>query len=427
MSKGGKGMKDYSSFISFEDMIKDLEKITNKKEIERGGIPLCYDDEAVYLDNRYGHTLVVGSTGSGKTQTVTLPKVYTSIYAGENIIIDDQKGEVYERVEKDLKDNNYKLYKIDFSNFDGNKWNALKLAYDLYKDNNIDDSVMIIEKVAYYIFTDNKNDTSDPFWINTVKQLFTGTVLYLMEKEDKIPTIKEVYDCATNISIEDFNKLSGKSPAKPFLKVTVNAPTETKGSIYSVFNSKLMAFSYVNRINSFLEESDFELEDLLNDKVALFIIDAHNKPYYSNLVELFIEELCYVCNVKNNQNRINIILDDFNDYIPISDFGRLLASTRSIYVEFTLLASSLHPLSITYGEISLEHILSQFVRIIYLYANDDYTLEKISNMCGNKSKDEKLLSTTELKLIKTFEAVVFKTRHLPFKTKLLPFYEYPKE
>ena len=137
MSKGGKGMKDYSSFISFEDMTKDLEKITDKKEIERGGIPLCYDDKAVYLDNRYGHTLVVGSTGSGKTQTVTLPKVYTSIYAGENIIIDDQKGEVYERVEKDLKDNNYKLYKIDFSNFDGNKWNALKLAYDLYKDNNI--------------------------------------------------------------------------------------------------------------------------------------------------------------------------------------------------------------------------------------------------------------------------------------------------
>jgi type IV secretory pathway TraG/TraD family ATPase VirD4 len=408
-------------------MIKDLEKITDKKEIERGGIPLCYDDEAVYLDNRYGHTLVIGATGSGKTQTVTLPKIYTSIYAGENIIIDDQKGEVYERVEKDLKENNYKLYKIDFSNFNGNKWNALKLAYSLYKNNNIDDSVMIIEKVAYYIFTDNKNDTSDPFWINTVKQLFTGTILYIMEKEDKIPTIKEVYDCATNITIEDFNKLNNSSPAKSFLKVTINAPTETKGSIYSVFNSKLMAFSYVNRINSFLEESDFELEDLLNDKVALFIIDAHNKPYYSNLVELFVEELCYICNVKNNNKRINIILDDFNDYIPINDFGRLLSSTRSINVEFTILASSLHPLSLAYGEISLEHIISQFVRIIYLYANDDYTLEKISSMCGNKSKDEKLLSTTELKLIKTFDAVVFKTRHLPFKTTLLPFYKYPKE
>ena len=248
-----------------------------------------------------------------------------------------------------------------------------------------------------------------------------------MEKENKIPTIKEVCDYASNITTDDFNKLTNSSPAKSFLRVTMTAPTDTKGSIYSVFNSKLMSFSYKNRINTILDEPDFELEDLLNDKVALFIIDAHNKPYYSNLVELFIEELCYTCNVINNKKRINILLDDFNDYIPINDFGRLLANTRSINVEFTIVASSLHPLSIAYGEISLEHILSQFVRIIYLYANDDYTLEKISNMCGNKSKDEKLLSTTELKLIKPFEAVVFKTRLLPFKTKLLPFFEYPKE
>ena len=37
--------------------------------------------------------------------------------------------------ENDLKENNYKIIKFDFDEFKGNKWNPLKLAFDLYKDN----------------------------------------------------------------------------------------------------------------------------------------------------------------------------------------------------------------------------------------------------------------------------------------------------
>ena len=47
-------------------------------------------------------------------------------------------------------------------------------------------------------------------------------------------------------------------------------------------------------------------------------------------------------------------------------------------------------------------------------------------MCGNVNDKECLISITELKLFKHFEALVLKSRLLPFKTKLLPFYEYPR-
>ena len=73
---------------------------------------------------------------------------------------------------------------------------------------------------------------------------------------------------------------------------------------------------------------------------------------------------------------------------------------------------------------TLEHIIACFSKVIYLYANDEYTLEYVSNMCGNKNVDEKLITPTELKLLKTFECIILKSRHLPFKSKLLPFYQY---
>lgn len=415
---------NYSSFISKEEMQNELNKISSKEDIKKGGIPICYDDNAIYVDENYGHSLVIGATGSGKTQSITLPKAFTCINAGENLLVDDPKGEIYNLLKDELINNKYKIIKIDFQNFNGNKWNPLKLAYDLYKKNNLDDAIMILEKTAYYVFNDYNDVNADPFWINCVRQLFVGTFLYIIEKEDRLPTIYEISQYASKISLDNYNELNNNSPAKVFLKVTMTAPNETKGSIYAVFNNLIMCYAFSNKINDFLAETDFNFEDLLEDKIALFIFDCHKKKNITNLISLFIEELQYVCDINNNKRKINVLLDDFCDYITLDNLSLLLSNARSNYIEYTILIDSLHKLKEMYGETTLEHIISYFDKIIYLYSKDEYTTEYISRLCGNKNNDERLISSTELKLLKVFEAIVLKNRQLPFKTKLLPFYQY---
>jgi type IV secretion system protein VirD4 len=415
---------NYSSFISQEEIQQELKRVSSKKDIEKGGIALCYDDEAIYLDEEGGHSLIIGSTGSGKTQTTILPKVYTSIYAGENLVVDDMKGEIYEMLKNDLETNNYKVFKFDFNSYSGNKWNPLDLVYKLYQDNNIDDTVMILEKIANYVLSESNSANSDPFWKECCIQLFVGTALYIMEKENRLVTIKDIADYASKITDEEYNKLDDNSAAKIFLRVIMTAPKDTKGSIISVFNNLIMCYSYSNKINDFLSKSDFNLEELLEEKVALFITDCHDKQYITNLISIFIEELLYVCEKKRNNRRINIVLDDFNDYVPFDSLGKMLISARSSYITVTACSTTLHRLVEIYGETTLEHIIACFSKVIYLYANDEYTLEYVSNMCGNKNVDEKLITPTELKLLKTFECIILKSRHLPFKSKLLPFYQY---
>ena len=419
--------KYYSKFISTSELQKELDKVSSKKDIKKGGIPLCYDDNAIYIDSTYGHSLVIGSTGSGKTQSISLPKLWTSIIAGENIIVDDVKGEMLEILKNDLTEKGYKVLKIDFINYDGNKWNPLKLAYDLYKENNIDDAVMILEKNAYYIFEDSSDENSDPFWINATKQLFCGLALYIMEKEDRAPSIYDIANYTSKVDEETFNKLDENSASKVLLKMVMMAPKDTKGSIYAVFNNKIMCYAIKNKTIEILSDNDFQLEDLLKEKTALFIVDNHKRQYITNLISLFIEELVYICEKHKNKKKINVLIDDFNDFDAVENFGKLLGDSRSLCIEYTILTSSFHKMLKIYGEISLEHIISQFNKIIYLFACDEYTLGYISNMCGNKSTNEKLISTTELKLLNRFEAVVLKSRHLPFKTKFLPFYVYSKK
>ena len=414
--------KNYSKFITIKELQQELDIVSSKDNIKKGGIPLYYEDNNLYIDSTNGHNLIIGSTGSGKTQSVSLPKLWTSIMAGENIIVDDIKGEVYDNLKDYLSEKGYKVFKFDFINYEGNKWNPLKLVFELYKNNNIDDAVMILEKIAYYVLKDSSNDNSDPFWFNSVVQLFCGISLYIMEREDRLPTIYDIANYTSKIDMDIFNSLDENSPARIFLKMVMTAPTDTKGSIYAVFNNLIMCYAYKNRTTEFISDTDFELEELLNEKIALFIIDGHKKQYITNLISLFIEEFIYI--KKDNKERINILIDDFNDYIAIDNFGKLLADSRSVYIEFTILTSSFHKMLEIYGETALEHIISQFNKIIYLFASDEYTLDYISNMCGNKSTNEKLISGTELKLLNQFEVVILKNRHLPFKTKLLPFYKY---
>ena len=63
---------NYTRFSTFEETIKNLNKITKKEDITKGGIPLCYDDDSIYLDTSEGHNLVIGGTGSGKTRRINI-------------------------------------------------------------------------------------------------------------------------------------------------------------------------------------------------------------------------------------------------------------------------------------------------------------------------------------------------------------------
>ncbi len=412
----------YAKFISKDEMQKKLKKITKIEEMERSGIPLYYDDKAIYVDESFGHNLVIGSTGSGKTQTIILPKVYTSIAAEENIIIEDHKGEILHYLKDELKEKEYHVIALNFYDFNDNTWNPLELASVLFKEKHIDNAYTIIEKVAFYLLQ-QQSENEDPFWVNSARNLFIGTSLLILNNHEEL-NISNIYNKVANLTLKDIEKLNDTVMAKGILKNILSMPNDTKGSVIAVFNNLLLPYTKGGELTNFLSKTNFDLNDITRNKIAIFIIGNYGKKYINELVPLFIEEILYVIEENNNNKKTNIILDDFANFVIFDNLIEIFSISRSYYVEFTIVIKSLHEIFNRYKETYFENILSYFSRIIYLYASDNFTREYLSLLCGKNKNNEPLITETELKLMEIFEAIVLKSRTLPFKTKLLPFYQY---
>ena len=413
--------------------IKDaLKKIEVNREVSTAGVPVEYDDnKTVYIPNRDGHTLVIGATGSGKTQATILPEVKLSLLAGESIIVNDIKGEIYNITANNFKERGYKIYTIDFDDTKlGNNWNPLTLAYQSYKENELDRATTMLEELGYYLFTDSK-EMSDPFWTNSVIDYFTGLALYLFEnaKSEEI-NINSIYNLANKLEEEAereafLNRLNKNSTIYFNVKGTLTSPRETRGGIIATFNQKIKKYISSTNLSNMLSYSDFDLRNINKEKTAIFVISGLT-TYSNSLVPLLVNQCIEAIDIYGEKKKTNIILDEFESMLPILNFSKIINYARSISVNITVVIKSYLDLINTYGKENTEIIKSCFSNIIYLLSSDIYTLEEISKMCGNtevNGKVKPLITEEELKTLKAFEAIILIPRTMPYKTTLIPDYK----
>jgi len=415
---------NYARWETIENMknIVPLVSVCGTENIESSGIPMAYDDENLYIDTRGDHSLIIGSTGSGKTQTVTLPMLKLACLAGESVVIHDTNNEVYEETKEMFEDNNYNIIKLNLDDaIDTNYWNPLYLAKKFYDEGNFDKAYDIIEKLGYYLLNEVEERNSDPFWINSAISFFTGICLYALEREDEI-NLNTIYDISEDVRIDSKNILDNidkHSSAYINLSSVLTAPPETKGSIFAVFFQKFKRFIVKQNLRNLLSKSDFDLTKISKEKTIVYIKSGKSN-ISNNLLPLFIDQ---VYSVKEDNNKLNIIIDDFYSLNPIKDFPKILNNSRSLGITFSIMLRGFNDLKNTYGKEESENLKLCFSNIIYILSQDIETLEEICKLCGNKSQNTPLISIEELKTIDKFEAIILIPRIMPFKTKLLPYYE----
>lgn len=415
----------YSHWENKNNIKEYLQKIDYKKDVDKSGLPLLYESNSIYTTNTDAHSLIIGTNGSGKTQTITLPLMKLSMLAGESVVINDPKGEIYKSTSKEFKNRGYNVVLIDFDNaIYGNYYNPLNLAYRLYKENNKDKCINVIEEVGYYIFSEI-NSTSDDFWTNSAIDYFTGLCLYLLEKTKKEINLNDIFELANNLAdqkeCDKFLKEIGKNNAVYYnVSGTLTSPMETKGGIIATFNQKLKQIVSKENLSNMMSKTDFDISNITKEKTAIYIISGYY-DYSNSLIPLFVNQIFEVVNIYGKPNKkINIILDEFDQMLPIKNFAEIINYSRNVHINFTVLIQSFINLNNTYGKENADIIKYCFPNIVYLYATDLYTLEEVSKLCGHESEKKPLISPEELKIMKQFEAIYLIPRIMPFKTKLVP-------
>ena len=188
---GEKEEKGYSRWAK-EKEIKEAADVKHVKAIDQhvdgAGVPLINNGTDIWVDDGEYHTMIIGSTGSGKTVCLVKPMVNLLAKKGESMIINDPKGELYKYCGDYLKSQDYNIVVLNFREPDrGNAWNPLTMPYYYFKTGNVDKSIELLEDIANNILVDPKNKDS-AFWEKSGADYFSALALGLFRdgKENEI-------------------------------------------------------------------------------------------------------------------------------------------------------------------------------------------------------------------------------------------------
>ena len=437
--------KGYSRWAKDKEIKEDFgmaEVNSTDATIDHAGVVLSCKDNKLWVDDGEYHTLVIGSSGSGKSRCVVKPLVNVLAKRGESMIVTDPKGELYTASANRLKELGYNVIVLNFRDpMHGNSWNPLTLPYQYYKQGNKDKAVELLNDVALSILYD-PNNKNDPFWEKNSADYFAGLALSLFEnateEETNLNSISVMSTdgderFGTSHYINEYFKLMGTtSAAYTFAASTINAPSDTQGGVLATFRQKIRMFATQINLSEMLGHSDFDMRDIGKGKTAIFIVIHDEKTTYHSLATIFIKQ-CYETLIDFAQQqpggklpfRTNFILDEFANMPPLNDVDAMVTAARSRLIRFTFIIQNFAQLNDVYGKEVAEVIRGNCGNTIYLISTELAALEEISKMCGDvkSKKDDKtdsrpLVTVTDLQHMKPFEGIIMRLRKHPYKTKL---------
>lgn len=443
---GEKEEKGYSRWSKDSEMKADrgvVHVVSTDKHVEGAGIPLINDGKNLWVDNSDYHTMIIGSTGSGKSESIVKPMVNLLAKKGESMIINDPKGELYKYCGDYLKDQDYNIVVLNFREPEkGNAWNPLAIPYYYFKNGNMDKATELVEDIANNILVDPKNKDA-AFWEKSGADYFSALAIGLFRdgKEDEInlnsinlmSTVGEERFGASNYVKEYFGIKGETSPEYIFGSTTFNAPNETKGGILSTFRQKIRIFASREKLSEMLSYSDFDMRSIGEKKTAVFLIIHDEKTTYHSLLTVFLKQ-CYETLIEVAQSnggklkyRTNFILDEFANMPPLQDVDSMVSAARSRDIRFTFIIQNFSQLNDVYGKEIAETLKGNCGNLVYLISTEMAALEEISKMCGEVKSKEKdktastpLVTVSDLQKMKLGQVIIKRLRMNPFKTKLEP-------
>lgn len=474
-----------SRWSDIKDIKKEFFRIPEKSlsSADKSGIPLAYIDGCYYIDATTTHSLIIGTTRSGKTQTFVLPFINLlascqNIDTKQSMVINDPKGEILENTYAILKQNGYKVVVLNLRDTDRtNCWNPLSFIIDEYvyaKENHTD-----MSKVNDYIDTMANtltyNPDTDPIWPSSAKSLLKAMILYLLDLGyennclDKV-NMYSVYQLFIEYGGDDetkivngaqvtvnkldqlFKSLPIGSPAKAAYATSKFASGDMRSSIFATLADNISIFGSDEGIASLTAGNDIRFDDLVDNEqpTAIFMVVPDDRPTRHVIASLFINQ-CYTAMVEYlNRNRIqalprrvNFILDEFCNMVRIPGMDNKITVSAGRNILFHLFVQDLSQLDIKYKD-EAKVIRPSCGNLIYIYSMDPDTNEFISRTLGNETKeyisysgslkefisqqsyqakDRALMTADELSVMEYGETVIKRQRMYPIKSTFEFFYK----
>jgi len=412
------------------------------------GIEVICDEygnvKGALVDGEDTNTIIVSSTGAGKTRRILCQYILSCIYALQSFIVHDPKGEIYAFFYTLLKKMGFKIKVLNLREpMKGDRLNFLQEAARLWKKGKEGRALEIARGIAQTLYSPLE-DKDDKFWTQSSVNLFLcyftiAATLY----EPEYVTLETIY----KIHIEGIEKIRGTMRIQTYLDEhkeekcyelgipSVTAPNETRTSIYSIFTNGLVRVLLNDEIADMTTKSTFRIEDMISGKqpMALFIITRDEAPQtystvVSSIVDMIYTTFIDLAHVRYNNRlprRVHFILEEFGNIAKLENINDMMTASRSRGIRMVVVLQSLCQLYLTYSKELAEVLIGNSQNLVYMSSTDMNLVEMISKRCGTMIdpytyERRPLLSPDRLTHLdkKTGETLLLLDRHYPYITYL---------
>ena len=298
--------KDYDKVFSCN--IIDRTKDYTESCFQKGGIITNFERngniEKIHYIGDNQHSIIVGSSGSGKSRSILIPSITMLGLASENMLISDVKGELYLYTAPKLKELGYNVIALDFINFlKSNYYNFLDLVINAVEDDNIPLAESLVNDIVNILV--EKNDKTEPIWVNgemsVIKTAIMAVVLENKGKREYQTLTNAYYFVAEMFKNDDDGEMlidkymknkKADDPVKKFFAVAGTAPSKTRGSFVAAALSTLQMF-VSDYVADTIQKSDFDLRDFAKKKTAIYILLSDDKLTYHKLRQFISTAVIY--------------------------------------------------------------------------------------------------------------------------------------
>lgn len=395
-------------FQEFAHLDINTRRFSGKKSYDGqiGGFPLLYSKEKqqIAIDATDSHTLVVGASGSKKTRSLVLPAIKVLGYAGESMIINDPKGEIYNRTAGELRDLGYDIITVNLRDPSvGHAWNPLQIPYSYYKLGDMDKAAEFANDIANTLIL-GEVASDDPFWGYSAYDCCLGLIMLLfklckeMDYPDNAVNIsnllrlrRKLFENGVNAKNSPLWKWASTDELiAASLTGSVMTAQDTMRGILATLDQKLRALAIQPSLLEMLANSNFDIEGIGQNKTAVYLITPDEKTTYSSIVAMFISQsyqhLIYSATQSGGRLsiRVNYILDEFSSLPAIgSDFPSMISAARSRNIRYLICIQSKSQLVKRYKE-EASTIISNCTNWVVLFTRELELLREVSELCGQK-------------------------------------------
>lgn len=417
-------------------------------KINIDGVPIKAYEQNKKLNITFAksaHTLIIGTTGSGKTTSFINPSVQilSNTKSKSSMLISDPKGELYSLHAKALEKRGYDVKVLDLRNpYCSIRWNPLEKPFLQYQQMlKLEDKIEACEEFGYYIFEGVKYYNEDemkaqvqvkkqelydeiyedlhdivsvlcpilnkgePIWESGAKNFILAITLAMLEdseNENLGMTIDKfnfynIMKIATNTQndCEDlrdyFNARSPMSKSVSLSKQVLDAGDKTRGSYLSTIFDKLSMFSDMS-ICSLTSANEIDFSEIALKPTVVFLQIPDEKETRHTLASMVILQAYKQLVARANTypdlslpRSVYFLLDEFGNLPRVYKLEQMITVGRSRKIWFALVVQSYAQLAKVYDDKSADIIKSNCNIQLFVGTTDLKTIEDFSKLCGSYS------------------------------------------